>query len=72
MLNGEEDDTQGGVIIFVTDGKQSCNGGGEGSDINHSTVINRIKKTKVRIITVAFGLVIHLFLFALSVKDADQ
>ena len=55
VLNGIEDDTQGGAIIFITDGEQSCSGGGDGSDISDKIVIDRIKKTKVRIITVAFG-----------------
>ena len=54
MLNEKEDSTQGGAIIFITDGKQQCNGG-DGSDIVDKIVIDRIKKTKVRIITVAFG-----------------
>ena len=55
MLNGKEDNTQGGAIIFITDGLQQCDGGGDGSDISDQKVIDRIKKTKVRIITVAFG-----------------
>ena len=51
-MNGKEDNTQGGAIIFITDGKQDCNGG---LDIDDQSVIDRIKQTKVRIITVAFG-----------------
>ena len=51
-MNGEEDNTQGGAIIFITDGEQSCDGG---LDIEDQSVIDRIMKTKVRIITVAFG-----------------
>ena len=51
-MNGQEDNTQGGAIIFITDGKQDCNGG---LDIDDPSVTDRIKKTKVRIITVAFG-----------------
>ena len=56
-MNGQEDKTQGGAIIFITDGKQDCNGG---LDIDDQSVIDRIKKTKVRIITVAFGWVAQL------------
>ena len=54
-MNGIEDDTQGGAIIFITDGEQKCDPHHEGDNIGDQTVINRIKKTKVRIITVAFG-----------------
>ena len=58
VLNGVEDNMQGGAIIFITDGVQQCDGGGDGSDIGDQTVIDRIKNSKVRIITVAFGWVI--------------
>jgi hypothetical protein len=51
-MNDKEDNTQGGAIILITDGKQDCN---DGLDIDDPSVINRIKQTKVRIITVAFG-----------------
>ena len=54
VMNGKQDNTQGGALIFITDGKQDCDGG---IDIDDENVINRIIKTKVRIITVAFGLV---------------
>ena len=57
-MNGGQDNTQGGALIFITDGKQDCNGG---IDIEDENVINRIIKTKVRIITVAFGLVTFHF-----------
>ena len=57
-MNGQQDITQGGALIFITDGKQDCNGG---IDIEDENVINRIIKTKVRIITVAFGLVTLYF-----------
>ena len=40
--------------MFITDGVQQCDGG-DGSDIGDQTVIDRIKNSKVRIITVAFG-----------------
>ena len=50
-MNGEEDNTQGGAIIFITDGKQDC----RDLDIDDQSLIDRIKQTKVRIITVAFG-----------------
>ena len=52
VLNGNQDDTQGGAIIFMTDGKQDCTGG---IDIDNGNVIDRIMRTKVRIITVAIG-----------------
>ena len=52
VLNGNQDDTEGGAIIFMTDGKQDCNGG---IDIDNANVIDRIMRTKVRIITVAIG-----------------
>ena len=51
-LNGKDDDTKGGAIIFITDGKFECNGH---PNIDSKEVTDRIKKTKVRIITVAFG-----------------
>ena len=54
-MNGVQDNTQGGALIFITDGRQDCRDGG--LDIDDEIVINRIIKTKVRIITVAFGLV---------------
>ena len=59
-INGLDDSTKGGAIIFVTDGKQDCNGG---LDIDDQSVIDRIIKTKVRITTVAFGYVTHHFTF---------
>ena len=52
VLNGNQDDTEGGAIIFMTDGKQDCTGG---IDIDNANVIDRIMRTKVRIITVAIG-----------------
>ena len=53
-MNGANDEkSTGGAIIFMTDGEQSCNGGG--LDIDDPKVTERIKNTKVRIITVAFG-----------------
>jgi hypothetical protein len=58
-MNGKQDNTQGGALIFITDGKQDCDGG---IDIDDENVINRIIKTKVRIITVAFGLVTFHFI----------
>ena len=52
-LNGNNGDTTGGAIIFITDGQQdNCNGG---LDIDSPEVLNRIEQTKARIITVAFG-----------------
>ena len=54
VLNGANDDiATGGAIIFMTDGQQDCRSGGY--DIDDPKVLNRIKDTKVRIITVAFG-----------------
>ena len=54
VLNGPTDSTTGGVILFVTDGKQDCNGA-DTEYIDTPNIINRIKSSKVRIITVAFG-----------------
>ena len=51
-MNGVGDTTEGGAIIFITDGEPSC---GNGLNIDDKTVTDRVKKTKVRIITVAFG-----------------
>ena len=51
-LNGKNDESKGGAIIFITDGKFSCSGH---PNIDNKKVTDRIKKTKVRIITVAFG-----------------
>ena len=53
VLNGATDMASGGAIIFMTDGQQDCRNGGY--DIDDRAVTDRIKKTKVRIITVAFG-----------------
>ena len=54
VLNGANDNiATGGAIIFMTDGQQDCRSGGY--DIDDPQVLNRIKETKVRIITVAFG-----------------
>ena len=51
----------------MTDGKQSCDGNhpNDGSDIDDTTVLDRIVRTKVRIITVAIGLVFSIFLYFL-------
>ena len=56
----ENDATTGGVIVFFTDGKQFDNNRDQCSDPNElwlhdREVIDRIKKTKVKIITVAIG-----------------
>ena len=53
VLNGASNSASGGAIIFMTDGQQDCNSGGY--DIDDKDVLDRIKDTKVRIITVAFG-----------------
>ena len=60
-MNGVEDITQGGAIIFVTDGQQQCQGGPDSPDIDDEALIDRIIRTKLRIITVAFGLATHYF-----------
>ena len=39
----------------MTDGLHKCDTNQEGSDIDDRSVIERIKRTKVRIITVAIG-----------------
>ena len=56
VMNGVQDITQGGAIIFVTDGLQQCQGGPDSPDIDDEALIDRIIRTKLRIITVAFGL----------------
>ena len=53
-MNGLTDSTTGGVILFVTDGVQDCNGPDD-EYIDTPNIIDRIKSSKVRIITVAFG-----------------
>ena len=55
-LNGAEgdDEGQGGAIMFMTDGDQVCKNSA-GLDIDDKSVIDRIIRTKVRIITVAIG-----------------
>ena len=59
VMNGVQDITQGGAIIFVTDGLQQCQGGPDSPDIDDEALIDRIIRTKLRIITVAFGLATH-------------
>ena len=54
VLNGPTDASQGGVLLFVTDGKQDCNGPDK-DYIDTPEIKNRIKNSKVRIITIAFG-----------------
>ena len=56
-MNGENDRTSGGTIFFITDGEQSCSNDNEITihDDGENEVINRAKRSKVRIITVAFG-----------------
>ena len=51
MLNGDKDKTQGGIIVFMTDGKNECNHG----SWPDPALENRIVEDKVRIITVAIG-----------------
>ena len=52
-MNGKGDSSTGGAIIFITDGKHDCRH--EGLDIDDKEVLDLIKNTKARIITVAFG-----------------
>ena len=52
-LNGKYDQLKGGAIIFITDGKFECDD--DRPNIDNKIVTDRIRKTKVRIITVAFG-----------------
>ena len=59
VMNGVQDITQGGAIIFATDGLQQCQGGPDSPDIDDEALIDRIIRTKLRIITVAFGLATH-------------
>ena len=51
-LNGKNDELKGGAIIFITDGRFECQ---SGPSIDNKIVTDRIKRTKVRIITAAFG-----------------
>ena len=53
-LNGKHDETKGGVVILITDGMEDCRDPNE-LNIDDPRLINRVKNTKVRIITVAFG-----------------
>ena len=52
-MNGKDDTSTGGAIIFITDGQQSCNEHNE-LTLTDEKVLKRVKDTKVRIITVAF------------------
>ena len=52
-MNGKGGSSTGGAIIFITDGKHDCKHGG--LDIDDKEVLDLIKNTKARIITVAFG-----------------
>ena len=59
-LNGKNNQKSGGLIIFITDGEFWCPDpphGQPGYDIRNKKVIKRIEDTKVRIISVAIGLV---------------
>ena len=51
-LNGKNDQTHGGVILFITDGENYCNGR---PTLRSPDLKKRIEKTKVRIISVAFS-----------------
>ena len=52
-LNGKGDSSSsGGAIIFITDGEHKCD---DGLDIDDKVVLDLIRDTKARIITVAFG-----------------
>ena len=59
-LNGKNNEKSGGLMIFITDGEFWCPDpphGQPGYDIRNKNVIKRIEDTKVRIISVAIGLV---------------
>ena len=51
MLNGNNGATQGGIIVFMTDGKNECNGG-PWPDHN---LEDKIVEENVRVITLALG-----------------
>ena len=51
-LNGKNDQTHGGVILFITDGENYCSGR---PTLRSPDLKKRIEKTKVRIISVAFS-----------------
>ena len=56
MLNDKE--TTGGVIIFLTDGKEDCNSNGHHDipgGITNPGLLQDVVDQKVRIITIAFG-----------------
>jgi hypothetical protein len=50
----DKGDETGGVILFVTDGKQDCKGGDK-TELDDPALLRRVKDSKARIITVAFG-----------------
>jgi hypothetical protein len=54
VLNGVGDTSSGGVILFVTDGKQDCDGPDK-TTLTDPALLQRVKDSKVRIITIAFG-----------------
>jgi hypothetical protein len=53
----EKGDATGGVILFVTDGEQDCDGQDK-TDLNDAALLQRVKDSKARIITVAFGYIV--------------
>ena len=55
-MNGKDDTSTGGAIIFITDGDQSCDRHDE-LKLTDKKVLQRVINTKVRIITVAFRFV---------------
>ena len=56
----EKGDATGGVILFVTDGEQDCDGPDK-TELNDPALLQRVKDSKVRIITVAFGYLYLIF-----------
>jgi hypothetical protein len=54
----EKGDATGGVILFVTDGEQDCRDGDDKTDLNDAALLQRVKDSKARIITVAFGYIV--------------
>jgi hypothetical protein len=71
VLNGVGDDTSGGVILFVTDGVQDCHGPDKDT-ITNPALLQRVKDTKVRIITIAFGYVYFIFWVPRSIQFSKR
>ena len=54
MIYGNEE-TNGGVLIFLTDGQESSCDNDIDGDITNPELLQRIEDRRVRIVTIAFG-----------------